>query len=135
MTRAPVLLLCVLAGSCAAAPPPPAKPTVVAAPPADPRRWPTIAEKVGGLEAMPGYFTLYWDAREGKLWMEVHDWQRELLYQSGLSAGVGSNDIGLDRGQLGATRIVRFERIGPRVLLIQENLDYRAGTDAPHERR
>ena len=48
---------------------------------------------------------------------------------------MGSNDIGLDRGQLGATRIVRFERSGPKVLLVQENLDYRAVSDDPAEKR
>jgi Domain of unknown function (DUF5117) len=48
---------------------------------------------------------------------------------------VGSNDIGLDRGQLGATRIVRFQRSGPKVLLVQENLDYRANSSDAEERR
>ena len=58
----------------------------------------------------------------------------EFLYQSSLPAGIGSNDIGLDRGQLGATRIVRFERSGPKVLLIQSNLDYRAVSNDEDER-
>ncbi len=48
---------------------------------------------------------------------------------------MGSNDIGLDRGQLGATRIVRFERSGPKVLLVQENLDYRASSSDVYERQ
>src|SRR5689334_11677492 len=88
---------------------------------------PSIAEKVAGARALPGFFNLYWDDKEGKLWLEIDKWQVEFLYVSGLAAGVGSNDIGLDRGQLGPTRIVRFERIGPRVLLIQANLAHRAG--------
>src|SRR2546427_6250985 len=87
---------------------------------------PTIAEKTAGAQKLPGYFNLYWDAKQGKLWLEIDKWGTEFLYQSGLSAGVGSNDIGLDRGQLGARGIVRFERSGPKVLLIQENLEYRA---------
>jgi len=95
----------------------------------------TIGEKTAGMEKMPGYFNLYWDAKQGKLWLEIDRWNSEFLYQSGLPAGVGSNDIGLDRGQLGATRIVRFERSGPKVLLIHENWDYRAVSNDADERR
>ena len=96
---------------------------------------PTIAEKTAGMEKLPGYFNLYWDAKQGKLWLEIGKWDAEFLYQSGLAAGVGSNDIGLDRGQLGATRVVRFERSGPKVLLAQENLDYRAVSNDADEQR
>src|SRR5437879_174389 len=95
----------------------------------------TIAEKTAGAQKLPGYFNLYWDAKQGRLWLEIDKWNSEFLYQSGLPAGVGSNDIGLDRGQLGTTRVVRFERSGPKVLLIQENLDYRAVSDDPDEKR
>src|SRR3979411_132738 len=60
----------------------------------------TIAEKTAGTQRLTGYFNLYWDAKQGKLWLEIDKWGTEFLYQSGLSAGIGSNDIGLDRGQL-----------------------------------
>src|SRR6266436_4733613 len=96
---------------------------------------PTIAEKTAGAQKLAGYFNLYWDAKQGQLWLEIDKWGSEFLYQSGLPAGVGSNDIGLDRGQLGARGIVRFERSGPKVLLIEENLEYRAVSDDPYERR
>jgi hypothetical protein len=96
---------------------------------------PTIAEKTEGARKLPGYFNLYWDSKQGKLWLEIDKWGSEFLYQSGLSAGMGSNDIGLDRGQLGRGGIVRFERSGPKVLLIQENLDYRAVSNDADERR
>jgi hypothetical protein len=96
---------------------------------------PSIADKTASAQKLAGYFNLYWDAKQGKLWLEIDQWNSEFLYQSGLSAGVGSNDIGLDRGQLGATRIVRFERIGPKVLLIEENLNYRAVSSDADERR
>src|ERR1041385_2102355 len=110
--------------------------------PSGPVPLPSIADKAKGARAMPGLFNLYWDERDGKLWLEIDRWQTEFLYQSGLAAGVGSNDIGLDRGQLGPTRgrlgppgVVRFERIGPRVLLVETNLGYRATTTNPDERR
>ena len=101
----------------------------------DASQTPTIAEKTAGAQKLPGYFNLYWDAKQGKLWLEIDKWSTEFLYQSGLPAGIGSNDIGLDRGQLGKTGIVRFERSGPRVLLIEENLGYRAMTNDADERR
>src|SRR6266481_3972722 len=96
----------------------------------------TIAQKTAGAEKLPGYFNLYWDARQGKLWLEIDKWNSEFLYQSGLPAGVGSNDIGLDRGQLsGPARIVRFERSGPKVLLVQENFRFRAVSNDADEKR
>lgn len=102
---------------------------------ADDKPLATINEKTASAQKLAGYFNLYWDAKQGKLWLEIDKWNTEFLYQSGLSAGMGSNDIGLDRGQLGATRIVRFERTGPKVLLVQENLDYRAVSNDQAERR
>lgn len=96
---------------------------------------PTIAAKTASAETLPGYFNLFWDAKQGKLWLSIDKWDTEFLYQSSLAAGVGSNDIGLDRGQLGATRVVRFERSGNKVLLVQENLDYRAVSDDRDEKR
>ena len=101
----------------------------------DTTQTPTITEKTTGMLKFAGYFNLYWDAKQGKLWLEIDKWGTEFLYQSGLPAGIGSNDIGLDRGQLGATRIVRFDRSGPKVLLMQENLEYRAVSSDPDERR
>ena len=94
-----------------------------------------IAEKTKDAQKFAGYFNLYWDAKAGKLWLEIDKWNTEFLYQSGLPAGVGSNDIGLDRGQLGATRIVRFERSGPKILLIEENLNFRAVNNDADEKR
>lgn len=96
---------------------------------------PTITEKVAGMEKFPGYFPFYWDARAGKIWLEIDKWNAEFLYAESLPAGIGSNDIGLDRGQLGSSHIVRFERIGPRVLLIAANYSFRATTDNVDERK
>lgn len=94
-----------------------------------------IAEKTAGMQKFPGYITFYWDAKGGKVWLEIDKWDTEFLYVNSLPAGVGSNDIGLDRGQLGQDRVVKFQRSGPRVLLIQPNYSYRAITDNPDERR
>jgi Domain of unknown function (DUF5117) len=96
---------------------------------------PAIAEKVTGMEKFPGYFTFYWDAKAGKIWVEIDKWNSEFLYVESLPAGIGSNDLGLDRGQLGQSHIVRFERTGPKVLLIAANYGFRANSDDADERR
>lgn len=93
------------------------------------RPLPSIDQKVSGMQKLPGFFTYYWDAREGKIWLQIDKWDTEFLYVESLPDGVGSNDIGLDRGQPGGTQVVHFERSGPRVLLVAENEGYRAVTD------
>jgi hypothetical protein len=95
----------------------------------------SISEKTGGMEKHAGFFTYYWDSKAGKVYLEIGRWNEEFLYMNSLPTGVGSNDIGLDRGQLGGGRIVKFQRSGPKVLLIQPNYAYRAMTDNPDERR
>ncbi|HJU93892.1 MAG TPA: zinc-dependent metalloprotease [Pyrinomonadaceae bacterium] len=94
----------------------------------------TITEKVAGMEKFPGFFTFYWDAKTGKIWLEIDKWNTEFLYVESLPAGIGSNDIGLDRGQLGDSSIVRFDRSGPRVLLVVPNYSFRATSNNPDER-
>jgi hypothetical protein len=101
----------------------------------DSTKTPTIAEKVAGMERFPGYFPFFWDAKAGKVWLEIDKWNSEFLYVESLPAGIGSNDIGLDRGELGQSYIVRFERTGPRVLLIASNYGFRANSDNADERR
>src|SRR5689334_25420303 len=71
-----------------------------------------IATKVAGMNHMPGYFDFYYDEKQDKLFLVIDKFDTEFLYVNSLPAGVGSNDIGLDRGQLGSSRIVRFERRG-----------------------
>ncbi|NNF32827.1 MAG: DUF5117 domain-containing protein, partial [Saprospiraceae bacterium] len=80
-----------------------------------------------------GYFDFSWDDEKGRLLLEIDNLGEEFLYVNSLAAGVGSNDIGLDRGQLGRDRIVKFEKVGEKILLIQPNQDYRAISDNPAE--
>jgi len=96
---------------------------------------PSIADKTRGMEKKDGFVPLYWDSSAGRLWMEIPRMGEEMIYQVSLPAGLGSNDIGLDRGQLGDTRIVRFERSGPRILMVQPNQSFRASSANPDERR
>ena len=94
-----------------------------------------ISAKTQGMEAFEGYFKYYWDKNQGKVWLEIDRFGEEFLYVNSLTAGVGSNDIGLDRNQLGDERVVKFERIGPKILLKQVNYDYRAVSNNLDERR
>ncbi|MDZ4675614.1 MAG: zinc-dependent metalloprotease [Gemmatimonadota bacterium] len=87
---------------------------------------PPIADRVRGFQAIDGYLPTYWDNNTGKLWMEIPRLDEEMIYVVSLPAGLGSNDIGLDRGQLGGTRVVKFQRVGPRILMLQPNYRYRA---------
>ena len=100
----------------------------------DTSRTQTIAEKVTGMQKHDGFFPFYWDAKAGKIWLEINKWNSEFLYVEALPAGLGSNDIGLDKGQLGESHVVRFERVGPRVFLIASNYDFRAVTNNTDER-
>jgi hypothetical protein len=96
---------------------------------------PGIAERTRGMQRLDGFLPLYWDSLGGKLFLEIPALEREMLYYVSLPAGLGSNDVGLDRSQLGAERIVAFHRVGPKVLLLQPNYDFRAESDSPDERR
>jgi hypothetical protein len=96
---------------------------------------PSIDEKTKGLQKLDGFVPLYWDSRGGTLWLEVPKFDTEILYITAMSAGLGSNDIGLDRGQLGGEHIVSFKRIGSKVLMIEPNYGYRAVSNNADERR
>jgi len=99
-------------------------------PPAD-----DFASKVAGFERLEGFIDLYRDDVGGRLYLRLDELDAPLLYQSSLARGVGSNDLGLDRGQLGDSHVAEFRRHGGRVLLVADNLDYRAVSDNPDEQR
>lgn len=87
------------------------------------------------LKSHQGYFNFYYEESEDKIYLEVKNINQEFLYINSLATGVGSNDIGLDRGQLGNTRVVKFQKAGNKLLLVQPNLDFRANTANELERK
>ena len=96
---------------------------------------PSIEEKTQNMAKHDGFFPVYWDEASGNVFLEVPQMGAAFIYVTSLPAGLGSNDIGLDRSQLGQTRLVRFERVGPKVLLAMPNLRFRAsGADAFEQR-
>ena len=96
---------------------------------------PGIEDHTASMERMDGFLPIYWDEAEGRIWLEIGIWDTDLLHAAGVGAGLGSNDIGIDRGQQSGSRVVRFHRVGPKVLMIQPNYRFRASSDNPAERK
>ena len=90
---------------------------------------------IKGKTLQQGYFSFYHDEGEGKVYLQIEQFEQQFLFQSSLPHGIGSNDIGLDRGQLGDTRLVQFERVGNKVFLRQLNPYYRADSNNPLEQQ
>jgi hypothetical protein len=93
---------------------------------------PSIEEKTRGMTAIEGFFDLYWDDDAGLIYWEIPIGS-EFLYQISMGSGLGSNPIGIDRGQLGDTHLLRAQRVGPRVLLMEPNYAFRARSENPTE--
>jgi hypothetical protein len=106
----------------------------------EPGALPGIVERVANLERLDGLLTLHLDRQRGKVFLELPqaddpDTGHRYLYVEGLVTGLGSNDVGLDRGQIGPAKLVGLRRVGGRVLVEEVNLDYRAVSSDLHERR
>jgi hypothetical protein len=88
----------------------------------------SIEERTASLKKLDGFFPLYWDSAGGQLLMEIPRLNTEVLHLAGMGAGLGSNDLGIDRGGLLGSRIVFFERSGPRVMMVQPNYRFRSSS-------
>jgi len=96
---------------------------------------PSIAEHADGMSRQAGFFPFYKDQQNGAVLAEVSTAGEPFLYASGLSSGLGSNPVGLDRGQWGQTRMCVFKRVGKRVFLIEQNTAFRASSNNAAERQ
>jgi len=96
---------------------------------------PTISEKAKNFTSSKGFINYYLDESGSKIYLEISQMDMEFLMVSYLSKGMGSNDVGLDRGKIGAEKIVAFQRIGNKVLLIEPNYRFRAESDDELERK
>jgi len=106
--------------------------------PAKPAGPMSLEAKTAGMKHYAGLLPLDWDAKEGKLYLEIGHFNAagvtaEMLYAHSLPYGTGSNDLGLDRGQTSGGEVVRFERRGPKVLLVQSNEAFRSSSKDPDE--
>ncbi len=87
------------------------------------------------LDKFKGFFNFSYDESKDKIFLEVDKLDYEFLYIGSLASGVGSNDIGLDRGQLGLEKLVKFVKKGNKILLVEPNLFYRAQTENISEKK
>ena len=92
-------------------------------------------EEKKDLKLYNGYFNFYYSATEGKIYLEVDKLNKEFLYTHFLASGLGSNDIGLDRGQIGDGVVVKFIKSGNKILLLQPNQKFRAISDNEFEKK
>lgn len=90
---------------------------------------PSISDRTAGMERYEGFFNLYWDASTGSLFWEIDELGTEFLYQISMGSGLGSNPVGIDRGQLRGTHVLSAQRVGPRVLLVEPNYQYVARSE------
>jgi hypothetical protein len=99
------------------------------------QKLPTIEEKTKDMKKYEGFVNYYWDDATGKIWLDINKLDSEFLYVTTLPAGLGSNDIGLDKGLLTTNRIVKFNRVGRKLMMVQPNYRFRANSPDPFERR
>src|SRR5580698_9947401 len=98
----------------------------------------TISSKTTGMKHIEGYLPLDWDAKTGKLYLEIphlgpDGHSPDILYTHSLPYGTGSNDLGLDRGQISRGQLIHFERTGPKVLLVEPNQRFRSTSSDANE--
>lgn len=95
----------------------------------------TISSVTEKMQKIDGFIPLYWNASDGKMYLEISRFNQEFLHQVSLPTGVGSNPIGLDRGQPGSTKVLFFQQVGNKILLVQPNYDFRAISNNAAEKK
>jgi hypothetical protein len=93
----------------------------------------TINDFTKGMEKKEGFFDIYIDKAKGAVYLKIDQYEEDFIYKVSLPGALGSNDIALDRGQLGGTKLVYFGRVGEKVLLHQKNTRYIATSDNQRE--
>jgi hypothetical protein len=88
----------------------------------------TLASRTAGLQRHDGFLPYYFDEKKGSILFELSPpaLKREFLYFTGMGTGVGSIQVFADRSSFGSSALCRLRRVGMRVLVIQENSDFRA---------
>ncbi len=94
----------------------------------------TLAELTRGMARQSGLFELWRDTSKGRVLLGVSNLEQPFLLIPSLPYALGSNDVGLDRGQGGEVQMVHFERHGNRLFLLRDNTGYVANSADADER-
>jgi hypothetical protein len=78
-------------------------------------------------ERIEGFIPMLWDANQGKLYFELSSFDKDILYFSSIAKGSGSGSVGFEWAGGGEGGVIQFQRIGPKVMVVQKNLRFRAG--------
>src|SRR6185437_5086925 len=92
----------------------------------------SISAVTQNLKKFDGFYPFYYDEKTGKILLEVDRWDQEFLYFSSLPEGIGNG--GAERGQ-GSAVVVKFIREGPKVFLLQPDLEHRSVTGSDDEKK
>lgn len=90
-------------------------------------------------ESAGSFLAVEFDSAKGRAFLNLPAPDAEgihatFLMLAGIETGLGANDVGLDRGQIGGARLVRFRTVGSRVLLEELNTKFRAEAGSELER-
>lgn len=96
--------------------------------------WSQESEVISGSTSFEGFFDFFYHEKTDKIYLKVANVDEEFLYVNALSQGIGSNDIGIDRGQLGNGVVVKFHKVGNKLLLVQPNQSFRGVTENTEEK-
>lgn len=93
---------------------------------------PAVASSAAATIRMDGFIPLRWDAVKGRLLLEISAFDQDILYYVSAATGGGSVELPLDRGVM-YSAVIRFQRVGAKVLVTEINQDYRSlGGDSAH---
>jgi hypothetical protein len=97
----------------------------------------TLSVRVAGLARHDGFLPYFWDEKKGEILFELSPTAlaREFLYFTATGSGIGSTNIFADRSSFSGAALCRFRRVGTRVLVIQENTNFRAEAGSPDLKR
>jgi hypothetical protein len=82
-------------------------------------------------ERRDGYIPMLWDAESGKLSFEIAKFDQDILYFTQVAKGSGSGSVGFEWAGGGEGGVIQFQRVGSKVMVVQKNIRFRAGTGGP----
>ncbi len=100
----------------------------------------SLASQTQGFEHREGFIDLYVSDTKGKVYANLPKAENKgvslrLIYTARLTAGLGSNPIGLDRGWGDSGQLISFREVGGKVVIEVENLMYRASANEALEKK